>query len=109
MFEQACQFGYYPSCLSAGLLDSANPYSEVVKIMSPSFRCYDFFEPLLIYHMNAFRAMNGKWLPTQLRLRKLTSKFPGRMLDIEIVWSPRMYVGFSAKYFFKDELAILEK
>jgi len=25
---QACQFGYYPSCLSSGLLDSANPYSE---------------------------------------------------------------------------------
>jgi len=27
-FSKACQFGYYPSCLSAGLLDSANPYSE---------------------------------------------------------------------------------
>ena len=33
-FLQACQFGYYPSCLSAGLLDSANPYSEVIKILS---------------------------------------------------------------------------
>ena len=33
-FLQACQFGYYPSCLSAGLLDSANPYSEVIKIPS---------------------------------------------------------------------------
>ena len=109
MFKQACQFGYYPSCLSAGLLDSANPYSEVVKIMSQSFHCYDFFEFLLMYHINAFRAMNGNWPPTQPRLRKLTSKFPGRMLDIEIVWSPCMYVGFSTKCYFTDEPAILEK
>ena len=48
----------------------------------------------LMHNLNEFRAMNGKRPPTQLRLRKLTSKFPECTLDIEIAFSPcSMHVG----------------